>query len=499
MVERKISQKVLLMTTDKKIPSLLISLSPVLFLVIFLSINVIIYEDNSSYGPNQIALLLAATFAGILGLRLGYKWEDLQEGMVKSISSAMAAILILLMIGALSGTWLISGIVPAMIYYGLEILNPTIFLFAACIVSAIVSLATGSSWSTAATVGIALIGIGKAMGIGEGVVAGAVISGAYFGDKMSPLSDTTNLAPAMAGTDLFTHIRYMALTTGFSIIVTLIIFLIWGFTLDTTSDITKIAEVQKAIVSKFNINLWLFLVPASVVFLIIKKIPALPALLIGSLLGGLCALIFQPHLISEVSGVTGSVWKSSYAAVMQAMFTNTSVNTGNATVDSLLTSGGMAGMLNTIWLIVTAMVFGGVMESTGMLKKIAHSIIKMAKSTGSLITSTAATCITFNVTASDQYIAIVVPGKMFASTYRERGLAPENLSRTLEDSGTVTSVLIPWNTCGAYQSGVLGVATLTYLPYCFFNILSPFVTILFAYLNIKIRRLDKPTEGTASV
>ncbi len=487
------------MTTDKKAPSLLISVLPILFLIVFLGVNVVIYGEDSSYGPNQIALLLAAAFTGILGLRLGYKWEDLQGGMVKSISSAMAAILILLMIGALSGTWLISGVVPAMIYYGLEILNPTIFLFAACIVSAIVSLATGSSWSTAATVGIALIGIGKAMGINEGIVAGAVISGAYFGDKMSPLSDTTNLAPAMAGTDLFTHIRYMALTTVPSIVITLIIFLIWGFTLDTSSDVAQIDEVQQAIASKFNINLWLFLVPASVVFLIVKKIPALPALLIGSLLGGVFALIFQPHLLNDISGITDSVSKSSYSAVMKAMFTDTSIATGNATVDDLLTSGGMAGMLNTIWLILTAMVFGGVMECTGMLKKIAQSIIKKVKSTGSLVASTAATCITFNITASDQYIAIVVPGRMFASTYRERGLAPENLSRTLEDTGTVTSVLIPWNTCGAYQSTVLGVATLNYLPYCFFNIISPIMTIAFAYLNIKIRKLDKPKETVASV
>jgi len=489
------------MTTDKKVPSLLISLLPIFFLIVFLAINVVLYGGDSSYGPNQIALLLAAAFTGILGLRLGYKWEDLQDGMVKSISSAMAAILILLMIGALSGTWLISGVVPAMIYYGLEILNPTIFLFAACIVSAIVSLATGSSWSTAATVGIALIGIGKAMGLHEGIVAGAVISGAYFGDKMSPLSDTTNLAPAMAGTDLFTHIKYMAYTTGPSIIITLVIFLIWGFTLDTSTDVSQIAQVQEAIASKFNIHLGLFLVPAAVIFLIIKKVPALPALLIGSLLGGVFALIFQPHLVNEISGITDSSWQANYGAVIQAMFTDTNFVTGNEILDkeSLLSSGGMKGMLNTIWLILTAMVFGGVMECTGMLKKIAQSIIKRVTSTGSLVASTAATCITFNLTASDQYIAIVVPGRMFASTYRERGLAPENLSRTLEDSGTVTSVLIPWNTCGAYQSGVLQVGTLTYLPYCFFNIISPLMTIAFAYLNIKIRKLDKPTETVASV
>jgi NhaC family Na+:H+ antiporter len=488
-----------LMTTDKKVPSLLISLLPIFFLIVFLAVNVVIYGEDSSYGPNQIALLLAAAFTGILGLKLGYKWEDLQDGMVKSISTAMSAILILLMIGALSGTWLISGVVPAMIYYGLDILNPTIFLFAACVVSAIVSLATGSSWTTTATVGIALIGIGKAMGISEGVVAGAVISGAYFGDKMSPLSDTTNLAPAMAGTDLITHIRYMALTTGPSIVITLIIFLVWGFTLDTKTDVTQVSVVQEAISSKFNIHFGLFLVPAAVIFLIVKKVPALPALLIGSLLGGVFALVFQPQLINEISGIADNKMKSSYAAVLQAMFTKTSVVTGNLTVDDLLKAKGMEGMMNTIWLCVTAMVFGGVMECTGMLKKLAHSIIKLAQSTGSLVASTAATCITFNVTASDQYIAIVVPGRMFASTYRERGLAPENLSRTLEDAGTVTSVLIPWNTCGAYQSGVLGVETLAYLPYCFFNIISPFMTIAFAYLNIKIRKLDKTTQTVASV
>ena len=481
--------------SEKKEPSLLLSLLPVFLLILLLASNVTLYGGDSSYGPNQVALLLTAAFAGVLSLRLGYTWPELERAIVKSISSAMAAMLILLMIGSLSGTWLISGIVPAMIYYGLEILNPALFLFAACIVSAIVSLATGSSWSTAATVGIALVGIGKAMAIHDGLVAGAIISGAYFGDKMSPLSDTTNLAPAMAGTDLFTHIRYMTFTTGPSITIALIIFLIWGFTLDSSAEMGEVSKVQAAISDKFNVNLALFLVPATVIFLIIKKTPALPALLIGTLLGGIFALIFQPQLIDSVSGLAGSPLKSAYAAILQAMFTDVSVVTGNATVDELLSSGGMFGMLSTVWLILTAMVFGGVMEGTGMLKRIAQEIIKLANSTGSLVASTAATCFTFNVTASDQYIAIVVPGRMFSGTFKERGLAPENLSRTLEDSGTVTSVLIPWNTCGAYQSSVLGVATFTYLPYCFFNILSPFMTILFAYLNIKIRRLNNKEQG----
>ncbi len=479
------------MDKDHIKPSLGLSLLPLIFLIILLSSNVYIFNDDASYGPNQMALIFAAAFAGLMSIRLNYSWEEILKGIVKSISSAMSAILILLMIGSLAGTWLISGVVPAMIYYGLEILNPTIFLFAACIVSAVVSIATGSSWSTAATMGIALMGIGQALGLHEGVIAGAIISGAYFGDKMSPLSDTTNLAPAMAGTDLFTHIRYMALTTGPSIIITLIIFLIWGFTVDGSTTLGSVVEVQTAIASKFEINLFLFIVPAVVIFLIVKKMPALPALFIGTILAAVIALIFQPQIISYVVGGTEFGLVSGYEAILRAMFTEVNIETGNAMVDELLTSSGMEGMLSTVWLIVCAMIFGGIVESNGMLRRIADSIISVAHSTGSLIAATAGTCITFNLTASDQYIAIVVPGRMFSKEFEERGLAPENLSRTLEDSGTVTSVLIPWNTCGAYQSTVLGVATFTYLPYCFFNMISPFMTILYGYANIKIRRINK--------
>ena len=454
-----------------------------------LSLNVYIFSDNATYGSNQIALLLAATVAALISMRQGYKWRAILDGIVRSISSAMAAILILLLIGSLAGTWLISGIVPALIYYGLSILNPTIFLFAAVIVSAVVSVATGSSWTTAATVGIALVGIGQTMGIDEGVVAGAIISGAYFGDKMSPMSDTTNLAPAMAGTDLFTHIRYMAYTTVPSITITLIIFLVWGFTFDAKAQLGTISLVQEAISSKFNINLWLFIVPAVVIFMIIKRVPALPALLTGTLLGGVFAIIFQPDVVLGVAGETEPGFYSYYEGVMRAMFQETSVATGNATVDDLLSAGGMYGMMNTIWLIICAMIFGGAMETAGMLQRLANSIIKYAHSTGSLVASTAVTCGFMNVTASDQYLAIVVPGRMFNKIYRERGLAPENLSRTLEDSGTVTSVLVPWNTCGAYQSGVLGVATFSYIPFAFFNLISPLMTIFFAYAGIKIRKL----------
>ena len=436
-----------------------------------------------------MALLFSAAFAGVIAIYLGFKWNEILDGIVRSISSAMSAILILLLIGSLAGTWLISGIVPSLIYYGLEILSPTIFLFAAVIASAIVSLATGSSWTTAATIGIALVGIGQTMGLNEGVVAGAIISGAYFGDKMSPLSDTTNLAPAMAGTDLFTHIRYMALTTVPSIVITLLIFLIWGFTVDSSSNLETIELVQTAIQSKFNVNLWLFIVPGTVIFMIIKKIPAIPAILTGAILGGVFAVIFQPAIVLEIAGATEAGFYAFYEGVLRSMFEETSVATGNELVDGLLSAGGMFGMMNTIWLILCAMIYGGVMESAGMLKRIAGAIIQFAHSTGSLVTSTAATCLFFNVTASDQYIAIVVPGRMFASAYRDRGLAPENLSRTLEDSGTVTSVLVPWNTCGAYQSGVLGVSTFAYLPFAFFNIISPLMTIFFAYAGIKIKKL----------
>ncbi len=475
--------------TEKKRPTLVHAFIPIAFLVAFLAINVIVFGSGATDGPNQIALILAAGAAGIVSWRLGYSWDEIEVSIVKSISSAMGAMLILLVIGSLSGAWLLSGIVPAMIYYGLKILNPTIFLFAACVVCCIVSLATGSSWSTIATVGIALLGIGKTLGIHEGVVAGAIISGAYFGDKMSPLSDTTNLAPAMAGTDLFTHVKYMVYTTVPTLAITLLIFLVWGFTLDT-SGTTDTANVLAAIDNAFNLNPLLFIVPALVLFMIVRKVPAIPALLVGTILGGIFAVIFQPQIIQQVSGITGDPVKSAFIAVMKSFSMEVSIITKNQMINGLLSSGGMAGMLNTIWLILGAMIFGGVMESCGLLKRIVEEIIKWAHSTGSLVASTAVTSIFFNITAGDQYMAIAVPGRMFADTYRKRGYKPELLSRTLEDAGTVTSVLVPWNTCGATQSKVLGIATMSYAPYCFFCIISPLMTVTQAYLNIKIRRLD---------
>ena len=472
-------------------PGLLQSLIPIVCLIALLALNVILFGDDTLSGANQIVLLLAATIAAIIAFSLGHTWLDIRKSMVKSIGSAMPSILILLLIGSLAGTWLLSGVVPALIYYGLKIINPTIFLLAAVVVSALVSVATGSSWSTIATLGIALLGIGKALGFHEGVVAGAIISGAYFGDKMSPLSDTTNLAPAMAGTDIFTHIKYMLFTTGPSFTIAVIIFLIWGFTIDFGSSSTNVENVLTAIDNSFNISPWLFLVPALLITLIIMKVPPLPALLAGTLLGVVFALIFQPDVVRQVAETDGSFWEAGYIGSMKAMFGEIGIQTNEVEINELLSTGGMAGMLNTIWLILTAMVFGGVMERSGMLHRISMAIIARAKSTVGLVSATAGTCMFFNTTASDQYMAIVVPGRMFARVYRERGLKPELLSRTLEDSATVTSVLIPWNTCGATQSSVLGVSTWTYLPYCFFNIVSPFMTIIFAWLNIKIRRYKK--------
>jgi Na+:H+ antiporter, NhaC family len=470
---------------------LLASLLPILILIALLSVNVLLFGDNSLGGANQVALLLAAGMAALVAMAHGRAWKDLFDGAVSSIASALPALLILLMIGALAGTWLLSGVVPAMVYYGLGILSPGYFLVATAMVCAIVSVATGSSWSTVATVGIALLGIGRALGMEDGMVAGAIISGAYFGDKMSPLSDTTNLAPAMAGTDLITHIRHMMWTTFPSFGLALVLFALLGLFSEKADGVADVSAFQQAIISKFHITPWLFLVPLAVIGLIMARVPAAPALFIGSLMGGVFALIFQADLLAEVADTEASAAGLAYMAVINAMTTDIAIITPDERVNELLQTGGMYGMMNTIWLIICAMTFGGVMEAAGMLERIARSILRLAKSDGALVASTAGTCLTFNVTASDQYLAIVVPGRMFASEYRKRGLAPENLSRALEDSGTVTSALIPWNTCGAYHAGVLGVATGTYLPFAFFNLISPLMTILFGVMGWKM-----PKSGT---
>lgn len=474
---------------DKKIPYFL-ALLPILLLIILLAYNVFLYRDDSLAGANQLALVFAGVCAAVVGLIYGTDWSAIQKSILKNVKDSSLILLLILLIGSLSGTWLISGIIPAMMYYGLKLLSPDVFLVACCVICAIVSLATGSSWSTIATVGIALLGIGQALGFSTGIIGGAVISGAYFGDKMSPMSDTTNVAAAAAETDLFAHIRYMMLTTVPSFLITLVIFLFIGFSINM-QEMQNVNVLLEVLSSTFNINIWLFLVPVILIFLIVKKVAPLPSLVIASLLGALFAVIFQPEIITTFSGESDFYFTASYIAIIQAMSTDVAIQTDNKLINDILTSGGMYGMLNTIWLIICAMVFSGAMEGAGLLKRIIEPIIRYTESTGSMIVTTAGTCVFFNVATSDQYLAIVVPGRMFANAYKEKGLAPENLSRTLEDAGTVTSVLIPWNTCGATQSAVLGVATFAYLPYCFFNIISPFMTIAYGYLGIKIKRLKQ--------
>ena len=465
------------------------ALFPVFALVAMLAYNVFVFGDDALSGSNQFVLLLGGAVAAFVGFRNKVSYKVMIEEVAENIKSTAGAILILLMVGALAGTWLISGVIPAMIYYGLQVLNPTIFLAACLIICAVISIATGSSWTTSATVGIALIGIGEALGISLGMTAGAVLSGAYFGDKMSPMSDTTNLAPAMAGTDLFTHIKYMALTTVPTVIITLIIFIIIGFTLDTNGEAdvdVLLTDVNKA----FNITPWLFLVPVIVIALIVKKTPPLIALLAGTILGGIFAIIFQPEVVTQITGATELTFVAAYKGIMQAITVKTAVATENAALVDLFTAGGMSKMLGTIWLILCAMVFGGVMDAIGALARISAFTLSLFDSVFGLFASTVFTCIGLNFTASDQYLAIVVPGKMYAKAYADKGLAPENLSRTLEDAGTVTSVLIPWNTCGAYHSGVLGVSVFDYAIYAIFNWLSPFMTLIFAAFKIKIKELS---------
>lgn len=482
------------MIAHMKKPALFVALIPIILLMVMLTANVFIFDDVLD-GPNQIALMLAASIGVVLAHQLGFKWEALNHRIIKTIGSAMPSMLILLLIGSLAGTWLLSGVVPVMIYYGLDIIHPKVFLFTAVVVCSIVSVVTGSSWSTVATIGIAMLGIGKALGFNEAIAAGAIISGAYFGDKMSPLSDTTNLAPAMAGTDLFTHIRYMLYTTVPSMTLTLIIFLVIGFGYEHTNVAVDVSAVKNAIDATFNTSPLLFLVPVLLFAIIMMKVPPLPSLMIGTLLGGIFAIVFQPNIVMGIGNHPDQI-VSMYKGVMQAMFGDIQLHTNNELVNELLSTSGMRGMLNTVWLILTAMIFGGVMEAAGFLERITRPIVERAKSTGSLVAATVVSCIFFNTTASDQYISIVVPGRMFKNAFARKGLKPELLSRTLEDSGTMTSVLVPWNTCGATQAKVLGVGTFAYLPYAFFNIISPLMSILIAYLNIKIRRIAPASEAT---
>lgn len=458
------------------------ALIPVFILMALLAYNIFVKEGAwlGDYS-NQYILLMGGAVAAVVGFFNKTTFKTMIAEIWENLKSVFVPIMILFLVGALAGTWLVSGIIPAMVYYGLQVLNPSIFLPASIIIAAIISIATGSSWTTSATVGIALIGIGSALGIPTGMIAGAVISGAYFGDKMSPLSDTTNLAPAMAGTDLFTHIRYMVFTTGPTILVTFIVFSIISATIDTSGS-ADVSGLLNTIDATFNITPYLFIVPLVVIALILTKTKPLIALLTGVLLAAVFAFIFQPDILTSLAD-------SKISAIITAILTDTSITTTDETLNELFSSGGMSGMIWTILLISCAMVFGGIMDAIGALARITRSLLKMADSIFGLFATTVISCLGLNAIASDQYLALVIPGKMFKKAYEDKGLAPENLSRTLEDSGTVTSVLIPWNTCGAYQSTVLGVGVGEYAMFAIFNWLSPFMTLLFAAFNIKIRQL----------
>ena len=474
------------MEQKSTVSQILIALSPLVALMLMLWFNVgYVFGDGALDGSNQVILMFAALIAAVIGVANGSSVDVVFDKIKSNVKDTSQAIYILILIGGLAGTWLVSGIVPAMIYYGLDLINVSFFLPTATIISALVSLSTGSSWSTTATVGIALMGIGQAIGIPSPVIAGAIISGAYFGDKLSPLSDTTNLAPAMAGTDLFTHIRYMLYTTVPSMIISLILFTILGLGYkDGALDPAQVNEIQNLISYSYNINPWLFAVPLGVIILISRKVDALVAIAMGIIGALIAAFIFQQPLLRSLG--TGDF--PIYEVAMRSVYGSINIPTEHPIQMELLNSSGMSGMMGTVWLVLSAMAFGGAMEAVGFLSVITSAIVGLARNSASLITSTLVACGILNVTASDQYLAIVIPGRMFKDVYAKRGLAPENLSRTLEDSGTVTSVLIPWNTCGAYQSSVLGVATGDYFMFAFFNLISPIMTLIYAWFGIKIRK-----------
>lgn len=456
---------------------------PLAVLVTVLALVIKCFGADAIGGGSQIALLFAAAVAAVLAITLcGQKWQALEDAIVENIRTSASAIIILLLIGAISGTWMLSGTVPTLICYGLEVIHPKIFLAVACIICALVSLVTGSSWTTIATIGVALMGIGQAMGFSEGWIAGAIISGAYFGDKVSALSDTTVLASAASKVPLFEHIKYMLITTVPSFTIAVIVFLAVSF-FETPQQSAQIAHISETLHSTFNISAWLLLVPLITALLILRKLPALITLFAATVVASIAMVILQPEIIDQVGG-EGAL--GTFRGIMIACSSNTAVDTGDAMLNELVATRGMGGMLSTIWLILCAMCFGGVMSGSGMLGALTRLFMRFAKRTVSVVSSTIATGIFCNLTTADQYISIIITGNTFGDLYRQRGLEGRLLSRSVEDSATVTSVLIPWNSCGMTQSTVLGVATITYLPYCLFNILSPILSITVAALGYKI-------------
>ncbi len=478
-------------------PSLFQAVLPLVFLAASLATGVYLFSDNASSGANQVSLMLAAAVAAIVGIRNGLSWDDIQDGMVDGISLAIGPIFILLAVGALIGSWILSGTVPTMIVYGMKLLHPSYFYPAACLICAIVGLVIGSSWTVAGTLGVALIGVAQGLDMSPAITAGAVISGGYFGDKISPLSDTTNIAPAAAGSELFSHIRHMLWTTVPSIVIALVLFTLIGLG-EAREVATELAfgDLPQVLAQQFALGPHL-LIPMLVVFaLAISGFPAYPSILVGALLGAVFAVIFQPEVVLQLAGNEALPRPMALlAGAWTALFDGYQGQTGVAPVDDLLSRGGMASMLNTIWLIICAMGFGAVMERAGLLERMIRSVLKAAKSAGSLIAATLATAIGANIVAADQYMAIVLTGRLFAPEYARRGLAPVNLSRALEDGGTITSPLVPWNTCGAYMAATLGVATLDYLPYAFFNLVGPLVAVISAYAGFKILMLPRGTTA----
>ena len=472
-------------------PSLVDALIPVLSLIFMLAMSVYLYGEDSSYGANQIALLLATGIAAIVGIKNGYSWKEIETGIANGVAISVGALLILLTVGSLIATWILSGTVPTLIFFGLQWINPAIFYPVTCVICALVALSIGSSWTVAGTLGIALMGVASAMNLSPAVTAGAVISGAYFGDKMSPLSDTTNLAPAVAGSELFTHIRHMMWTTLPSFALALIAFSVVSLNSDAAESGTDLEVFMEVLQTQFSLGWHLLLPLVLVVFLAFKKFPAFPTMLIGALVGGVFAVLFQPDTVREfVNRPDMSTGMVMLSGVWTALFDGYVSNTGNTTVDELLSRGGMSSMLLTVWLIICAMAFGAILEKTGILLRLLETALKAVNSTASLIITTLLTTFGTNVIAADQYIAIVLPGRLYRLEFQRRGLAPVNLSRALEDAGTITSALIPWNTCGAYMASTLGVATLTYLPFAFFNYINPLMAAIYAYLGLKIERID---------
>ena len=478
-------------------PSLLQALTPLAFLVVLLALAVYLFGEDASYGPNQVSLMLCAGVAAIIGVRNGLDWGDLQRVLVDGISLAVVPIFILLAVGGLIGTWILSGTVPTLIVYGLELLHPSYFYPAACLICAIVAMSIGSSWTVAGTLGVALIGVAQGLEMSPAITAGAVISGAYFGDKISPLSDTTNIAPAAAGSDLFAHIRHMTWTTVPSLLIALALFTAIGLGSGApTGEATVFGDLPTVLGEHFDLG-WHLLIPMVVVFVLaVIGFPAYPSILIGALLGAVFAVVFQPDIVVALADKPAlSRPMALLAGSWSALSDGYRASTGNPAVDDLLTRGGMVSMLNTVWLIVCAMGFGAMMEATGLLERMIRSVLKAAKSTGSLIAATIGTAATANVVAADQYMSIVLTGRLYKPEYERRGLAPVNLSRALEDGGTITSPLVPWNTCGAYMAATLGVATFDYLPFAFFNLVNPLLAVVLGYVGFKVLR--EPAAGAA--